>query len=370
MAWAKPLFTKKTIDAAGEILAAGNPTNLADLAAWAKLEEAVNIVNNWRAVHSYPLQMMKMSLKRRAKHIDGNAIVAQRLKRLTSIQLKLKLSKEAGNHPNLSQMQDIGGCRAVMKNVSQVRRVEKAFIEASKKSPHRGPEYSKTTDYITSPKDNGYRSVHLLYKFRSTSPQHSCYNGQRIEIQLRSKHQHYWATAVETYSTFAGEALKSNIGSGEWKRFFALVSSAIAIYEKTPCVPGTPVTIEGLRPELSELYVRLNVFNVLSGYSAAAKFTKDTTDEEMRNADAYLLVLDADQFTVNVTPYKRDELSRANNEYARIEKEHPSLQVVLVSVDSLHGLRVAYPNYFLDTAEFLSIVKAAIGEHADAKHEH
>ncbi|HEX6770483.1 MAG TPA: RelA/SpoT domain-containing protein, partial [Acidobacteriaceae bacterium] len=142
-------------------------------------------------VHSYPLQAMKMTLKRRAKHIDGSAIVAQRLKRLTSIQLKLKLSRQAGHHPNLSQMQDIGGCRAVMTTVGQVRELEQVFREAAKKSPHRGPEFSKLTDYILSPKESGYRSIHLLYRFRSTSAQHSCYNGQRIEVQLRSRMQHY-----------------------------------------------------------------------------------------------------------------------------------------------------------------------------------
>jgi ppGpp synthetase/RelA/SpoT-type nucleotidyltranferase len=122
-----------------------------------------------RTVHSYPLQAMKMTLKRRAKSIDPTAIVSQRLKRFASIMLKLRLSKEEGHHPNLSQMQDIGGCRAVMDTVQQVRRLEKTFLDASRKNPQRGPEYSKTSDYLANPKANGYRGIHLVYKFRSDS---------------------------------------------------------------------------------------------------------------------------------------------------------------------------------------------------------
>jgi len=259
-------------------------------------------------------------------------------------------------------MQDIGGCRAVMENVAQVRQLQRVFEEACEKNPHRGPLYSKKYDYIAEPKRSGYRGVHLVYRFRSSSAMHKCYNGQRIEIQLRSQRQHSWATAVETYSTFSGEALKSNIGSDDWKRFFALVSSAIAIQEMAPCVPNTPDTVAGLRPELKSLYSKLNVFNVLSEYTAAIKFTKETPDIDMQEADAFLLVLDSENFSVSVTPYKRGALAAANARYAQIEKEEPKLQAVLVSADSLAALRLAYPNYFLDTTGFINLVKTVIGE--------
>ena len=187
---------------------------------------------------------------------------------------------------------------------------------------------------------------------------HSCYNGQRIEIQLRTRLQHYWATAVETYSTFTGEALKSNIGSDDWKRFFALVSSAIAITEKTPTVPNTPQSMEALGPELRQLYDRLNVFQVLSGWTAATKWTQE--DREVKDAELYLLVLNPDDFSVQVIPYSKRNLAAANAQYARIEKDSPKLQAVLVSVDSLAALRTAYPNYFLDTKAFIDVVLKAI----------
>jgi hypothetical protein len=64
------------------------------------------------------------------------------------------------------------------------------------------------------------------------------YDGQRIEIQIRSKLQHLWATAVETAQIFTGQALKSKVknASADWLRFFALTSSAFALREETPTV--------------------------------------------------------------------------------------------------------------------------------------
>lgn len=358
MAWTKPDFTKGQVDRAGELLSHDSP--LLDNVDDDEYFQAFEIVNNWRAVHAYPLQMIKMALKRRAKRVCRRAIVAQRLKRLASIRFKLRVSREAGNHPSLSQMQDIGGCRAVLDSVAQVRKVERLFADASKKNPHRGPQYSKTSDYISRPKDNGYRSLHLVYKFRSDSSKHLCYNGQRIEIQLRSRAQHYWATAVETYSTFAGEALKSNIGSAEWMRFFALVSSTIAISEGCQPVPKTASTTSEIVPELRTLYKKLNVSKVLSGWSAATKFTEEDRDRKIKNAEVYLLVLDYDKFTVTTYPYKNEQIAVANAHYQKLEKDHPELQAVLVSVDSISALRAAYPNYFLDTNAFIGIVEETI----------
>jgi hypothetical protein len=38
-------------------------------------------------------------------------------------------------------------------------------------------------------------------------------------------------------------------------------------------------------------------------------------------------------------------------------KDKPEVQTVLVSVDSVEHLRKAYPNYFLDISEFVSVLK-------------
>jgi hypothetical protein len=55
-------------------------------------------------------------------------------------------------------------------------------------------------NYIEKPKPDGYRGVHLIIKYRSTAKRE--YKDQNIEVQIRSRLQHAWATAVETCETF------------------------------------------------------------------------------------------------------------------------------------------------------------------------
>jgi hypothetical protein len=138
------------------------------------------------------------------------------------------------------------------------------------------------------------------------------------------------------------------------------MGSVIALTENCPTVPGTPSTMEELMPELRELYVNLRVNNVLSGWSAITQWTGDTTKAPFKNAAMYLLILDPAKFTIEIRPYLQDQLASANAQYAKLEKDRPDLQAVLVSVDSLAALRTAYPNYFLDTSAFLATVEKAL----------
>jgi putative GTP pyrophosphokinase len=87
-------------------------------------------------------------------------------------------------------------------------------------------------DYVTAPKPSGYRSVHLRLRLPTvSSDRSSTYNGLNIEVQIRSRLQHAWATAVVTVCTFTQQALKSSQGEGEWLRFFQLMSSEVAHVE-------------------------------------------------------------------------------------------------------------------------------------------
>jgi ppGpp synthetase/RelA/SpoT-type nucleotidyltranferase len=352
MAWTKPQFGKGRVDAAGDILLKPNPSEL-------EYAEALACINNWRSSHSYPLQALKMTLLGRAKKIDKDAVVAQRLKRLSSITLKL----ERNSNMKLSQMQDIGGCRAVVSTVERVTTLVGKYEESWAKNPKDRSELVKKYDYIAQPKLDGYRSVHFVYKYRSRAKEYLPYNGLRIEIQLRSRLQHAWATAVETVSTFTGQALKSNVGDDDWKRFFALMGSAIAMREQKPTVPGTPTNKEDLVEELRLLSDRLNIESVLADWSSAIQIAL-TERIKAGDAQAFLLVLNSNARTIEITGFRRSELLQASEEYLLVETHtanKPEVQAVLVSVDSLAALRSAYPNYYLDTRAFIAALKIAIG---------
>jgi len=328
------------VDSAGDILISGT----VDVAA---LDEALTIINNWRSSHSRPLYTFRLGLRRHAEKLDDNALVAQRIKRLSSIKLKLRLS----HGMKLSRMHDIGGCRAVVSSSQLVTRLVKHYKSSDIKH-----KLLREDDYITNPKPSGYRSHHLIYGYYSDKK--ATHNGLRIEMQFRSQLQHAWATAVETVGTFIRQALKSSVGEREWLRFFALMGTAIALREHTAPVPNTPTEEGELKLEIRDYAKRLDVASRLKTYGAALQ----TVEEPVADAEYYLLELDTSAMRVNVLGYTKRELTKAQVDYLRTEKEiaGASGDAVLVSVDSMAALRRAYPNYFLDTKRFVEELERAI----------
>ena len=178
-------------------------------------------------------------------------------------------------------------------------------------------------------------------------------------MQLRTKRQHAWATAVETVGTFLEHSLKSSEGPDEWLKFFSLAGSAFSHLEDSPCVPG----YESLAKQETFIATtteanRLGVREMLTRYSSAIKAIPTGTTRA-----AYYLVelnLKEEQKSVSITPFARDQLEKANVEYSKAEKRAANgepIQVVLVSAGSVDSLRRAYPNYFLDTHDFLRQLK-------------
>ncbi len=94
---------------------------------------------------------MTMDLKQKVKRVHSQGLVAQRLKRAKSIVGKL-LSKPS---MRLTQMADIGGCRAIVGSLEDVYRLKDLYVES--KSLH---ELVSQDDYIANPKSSGYRGLH------------------------------------------------------------------------------------------------------------------------------------------------------------------------------------------------------------------
>ena len=218
-------------------------------------------------------------------------------------------------------------------------------------------------DYIKNPKPDGYRGVHLVYKYQSRHTEKQPLRGQRIEIQIRSKLQHAWATAVETSQAFTGQALKAKIktaSSPEWLRFFALMGSAIAARERRPIVPGTPNDKTERSEELRAIAQREGIVVHLEGWSATMHRLEE---RKLSGAHTFLLRLDTANRTLSITPFKADELLAAQARYLELEKEtegNPQIQLVLVRVDSVDALRSAYPNYYVDSSAFIEAVRREI----------
>ena len=348
MAWIAPLYERAQVNVAGKskIDATGAPDVKAS---------ALGLINNWRSAHSFPLNCFQMTLRHRATSLDTSAVIAQRLKRLVAIEAKLR------RFPNmrLTQMQDIGGCRAILPRVPQVEKLAALFKQSDTKNPRGRHPLAHYDDYIEKPKEDGYRGVHLVYRYYSESKKHRVFNDLKIEIQLRSRPQHAWATAVETVDMFTGQALKSDRGQRDWARFFALMGSAIAMRERRPIVPGTPTDPTVMVRELRELVQKLKVEAKLETWRHSLKRWMPKASGIL----LYLVFLDVGRSVYQITPFKFGNLLRAQEAYAEMEKkvgDNPGSQAVLVSVEDLSLLRRAYPNYFLDTRLFLREVRRAI----------
>lgn len=322
--------------------------NNANYENWQRVQRAYSIINNFRASHSFPLNTFQTTLRDKARRIDPSATVAQRVKRLPTIVEKLKRRKF-----KLSEIQDIGGCRAILSSVARVRALVETYKESDLKHKLLRPD-----DYISEPKVTGYRGVHLIYSYYSDRK--NTYNGHKIEIQFRTNLQHAWATAVETVGIFTAQALKSNQGDRKWKRFFALMGSAIAMREKCPLVPNTPTDLGELVADIRRYADRLGVVDHLRLYNAALKYGENNIE----GARYFLLQLEPKANRVLVTGFKSAELMAAQERYQEVERMISGAagdDVVLVSTGSMDALRRAYPNYFLDTHVFANIVSQVIG---------
>src|SRR5205823_2784133 len=184
------------------------------------------------------------------RHAQVDGITAARLKRMQAIRRKLRRFDYG-----LDRLQDLGGCRVILPSIADVQTLTNTIRD---KIRH---EIRGEDDYIVNPKDDGYRSHHLMLTFQGRSAA-SVFTGRRIELQVRTTLQHSWATAIEAVGLFRREELKSNKGSGDWLRLFKLMSAEFAEAERCPLPPDISGAIER-REEIRDLAERLDGLSML-----------------------------------------------------------------------------------------------------------
>lgn len=341
MAWTTTNYTKGEISRAGRTLIDRNAS--VEQRSW-----ALDVMSNWRAAQAYPMHALLMMLRKKATDIDTNAVVVQRHKRAPSIIGKLTRFPKM----ELSRMQDIGGCRAIVSSVRDVQRLNE-HIQTSRTRNELHREYN----YIAEPKESGYRGIHLTYKYNGEKTE---YNGYFVEVQLRSKVQHAWATTVEIVDTFTDQALKSSKGTQDWLKFFRMASAEFARLEK--CPPGAHVEGIDTHAELSRLAHQLNVVKRLNAFAVSANHIIQKSDNK---TDYFLLELTDEGSKILVTQYKTSDFERATTAYLQKEKQAKSdstNDVVLVAAGSMQALQNAYPNYFADSREFVRLMERALAK--------
>lgn len=251
-------YPKRDVRRAGEVL--GAPIIWSD----DRRDEIIRtfaVAYSWRDAHLFPMRAVRFGVAGRVRSAKLPGFVVARPKRMSSI--RKKLGRLEGT---LDQIQDLAGVRAVMDDIAGVRQL----IEHCKQLPH---ELRKEYPYIDSPRSSGYRSHHMVFNFKGEDHE-AAYNGLRVELQVRTRLQHSWATAVEAVGTYRSEDMKGGQGNEDWLRLFELMSAEFAVTEK--CASEEAPGDRAARiDELRSLNEKLRAVGVLEDLRNATKFAEE-----------------------------------------------------------------------------------------------
>lgn len=330
--------SRKQVAQAGAVLASTEATEV-------EIKQAMQTLSQWRGLHSQVLNTFQSSLRQSCAKLNLRDItIAQRLKRTPSIITKLRRFPDM----NLARMQDIGGLRVVVPKVVDVLRLHEYLLSRTRRYEAVLPP----KDYIAVPKSDGYRSLHQVFKNSE---------GLRVELQIRTKLQHYWATAVEVLGLLERTSFKTGKGSADYRRFFLLCSALFANKESSN-LPDTVAELEisDIKSETIQLINDLDILNKLSSVSIAAKQIHTSG----KSADYYVMTLDVERKETSLVPFTIAQFEQAKALYlSQEELLRSSLSdVVLVSAGDLKSVRRAYPNYFLDTKRFVNELSVILGD--------
>lgn len=200
--------SKGKINRSGELLRKARSLDIS-ISTQEKLD-ATAIVEEYRKGFGYALTKVSSGLRGMVQQVAPEVLVAQRLKRMT--QIIHKLERFPGT--NLARMEDIGGCRAVVETSKE--------IELLLERIERNWEIVRKRNYVETPKDSGYRAIHLVTER----------DGHRIEVQLRTKGQQAWANAVEKIGARYQVPLKDEIGPEELIHWLRLEAENIAYKDR------------------------------------------------------------------------------------------------------------------------------------------
>ena len=324
-------ISKTLIDKAGRALSQDSETDVD------KYIEYVDVFDEYRKKHLEPLSKTTIELQQWLTSYGKDYFIAQRLKRKPQILRKLKRFST-----RLSQLQDIGGARIIVDQNSDVDELVnflKFHFESS-------PDLSivRMTDYrVKGREDSGYRACHLILER----------DGIKIELQIRSKIQHYWAETIERTSIVYGHHLKELEGDQTVILYFKTLSDLFYEIESGRKPDAALRTrVEGLRIKAEQIIQSADSKNVFKSYVNEGVI-KDLERKENKvsnsNINNWIIV-----FNWNIGSFVTWEIITNNpagaiKKYVEFEDNYPSdkgFEVVLVGASRVSTIRQTHSHYF------------------------
>ena len=190
-----------------------------------------------------------------------------------------------------------------------------------------------------------------MFRYQGDGPDET-YNGRRLELQIRTRLQHSWATAVEAVGLFRREDMKGGEGNPEWLRLFDLMSSELALAEECPEADHLPGHRDRVA-EIIELNRNLHALEVLEALRVAVRHTEWVQSPEPPKY--YRIQFDLRTRQVDVQPH-HGAIAGVADQHAAEQSDalsgRSTINTVFVEADRIEDLKDAYPNYFGDVEVF------------------
>lgn len=324
------MSSKNQVDKSGKILATES---------WKNDEEYIkmdDLFNEFRGSYLEPLSEITLKIQEWLSTFSREYYIAQRLKRRPQI-----LRKLLRLHVRLSQLQDIGGCRIIVENNIIVDEMLDYISEKLNKS--RYFKLIRTTDYrIAGRDDSGYRAVHLIVERK----------GRTIEIQIRSKIQHYWAESIERTSVIYGHHLKELEGHPDVISYFKQASD---VFYEIECgrkpTPHMKNTLDSMRDIAENIISQNDNKNILyKGFNE--KFIRAMIEKDSNlkgKIHNWMLVFDWNTGEFIYWSVIERNIHKANDIYKRMEKEYnPNMgfEVVIIGASDASAIMHTHSHYF------------------------
>jgi conserved domain protein (fragment) len=333
-----------------------------------KLREGIELTeeeklefDNFREAHNIIIKLFTIELKK--VNFSERHLTASRNKRIETIISKLCRPEK----PKLDRIHDIAGTRIIFENIKSLEDyidiLENTELVNFKEKIN---EDKNRYNYIKNPKSDGYRSIHKVFYYSSNIP-YSTLNeksfnleNKKIELQLRTRLQHIWATTVEIYDIIN----KSNIKTGTHNKletkeglFFKKCSLVFEGIESND--------VEKIKININEIFRDKDLVEIYNRLKGIKNIKNIQLPKTLGSDEVFILITDLNKgkttfFTTEpIEKNDKQDTFLINASYRRLEEKNTKGEYILLllTLGDIKKLKNVYPNYFLNTNEFISILK-------------
>ena len=199
------------------------------------------------------------------------------------------------------------------------------------------------TDYREKGRDvTGYRSLHVILDK----------NGYKLELQIRSRIQHYWAESIERTSVIYGHHLKEQEGAPEVISYFKLLSDLFYEIEagREPSIQQK-IDIDAIRERCEDIIIKSDKHKIFDSF-VNTDIIKTLIEKENRKPSGlnnWILIFDWNQGMFVSWDIVGKNPDDAVDSYINYENQYPAEQgyeVVLIGSSDIATVQQTHSHYF------------------------